>query len=110
MIPLSVELQFSATGATYRRLTGNRGHGPDVPFRTGRDDRGFCQNSGLRHGDGGSGRGVTVPPAHAGGKSPTSTDCPHQLIGTPPPEGPHPSRKKTSAVDVEICFAAPSMG
>jgi hypothetical protein len=31
MVPLSVELQFSATGAIYRRLTGNRGHGPTFP-------------------------------------------------------------------------------
>lgn len=110
MIPLSVELQFSATGAIYRRLTGNRGHGLDVPIRTGRDDRVSCQNSGLRHGDGGSGRGVTVA-ARARGRQ-----VPHRY-GYAAPADRHtaPGRaellpQKTSAVDVEICFAAPSMG
>lgn len=54
MIPLSVELQFSATRAIYRQLMGNRVTGLEVLLRTGRDDMGSRQNSGLRHSDGGS--------------------------------------------------------
>lgn len=110
MIPLSVELQFSATRAIYRGLTGDRGHGLEIP-RTGLDNRAPLNSRGSSTVTAVRPLPGSAPPSHTGGTKPLHQDgyaeAPDRHAA---PERATPLPKNSSAVDVEISFAAPSMG